>query len=88
LGLEELKEKYGVKIPYFKEFYNLACNELVDHKILSLVQQRPFTIDELLKEIKESEPWVKTRIKTLVKNKKLFLVDGILKLSLKSKFLK
>jgi len=47
LGLEELKEKYGVKIPYFKEFYNLACNELVDHKILSLVQQRPFTIDEL-----------------------------------------
>ncbi len=80
LGLEELRDKYDVVIPYFDDFYELACNELLEYRIKSLLQQRSLTIEELVKEIQESESWARSRINVLIEEKIIKIENGLLKM--------
>lgn len=80
LGLEELRDRYDLVIPYFDDFYELACNELVDYRIRHLLKERSFKIEELVNEIQESEEWVKARVEALIQEKVIKLENGVLKL--------
>ena len=80
LGLEELRDKYDLKIPFIDEFYELACNELIDYRITDLLREKTYSIDELIRIVGESEAWVKHRIDVMIENKSIIIDKGMLKL--------
>jgi hypothetical protein len=80
LGIEELRDKYSLKVLYFDEFYELACYELLDHRIMSLLRAKSCSIDELIREIGEAEDWVHGRVERIIRNNVIIDEDEKLKL--------
>lgn len=73
LGLEELTEKYHVAIPYYDDFYELACEDVLQRIILDSLKE-PKTREELLDFIKYPREEVAEQLDKMIE-KKLITVD-------------
>ncbi len=74
VGLEELKEMFALDIPYFDDFYELACDEVLQHNILLLLEEKDRTINDIVKKIGENKEWVMRNIRKMSR-KGLVLLD-------------
>lgn len=68
LGLEELKEKYHAAIPYYDDFYELACEDVLERIILDSLK-RPKTKEELLVSIKYPKEEVAGQLAKMIEKK-------------------
>lgn len=83
LGLEELTEKYHVAIPYYDDFYELACKDVLQRIIQDSLKE-PKTKKELLTSIKYTEKEVVEQLEKMIE-KKLITVDEKGKLRINKK---
>lgn len=74
VGLDELKEMFGLDIPYFDDFYELACDEVLQHNILLLLEEKHRTINDIVKKIGEDKDWVMRNLRKM-SGKGLVLLD-------------
>lgn len=81
VGLEELKEMFALDIPYFGDFYKLACDEVLQHNIMLLLEEKPRTINDIVKKIGENKGWVMGNIRKMVRKGLVVLDKGIVILS-------
>ncbi len=70
-GLNELKERYGMEIPYYDVFYDMACDEVLEYRTLSLLDNKEFTIEELLESIDDDEENIRRSIEALFSKGKI-----------------
>jgi hypothetical protein len=82
LGLEELKEKYHAAIPYYDDFYELACKDILQTIILDSLGQ-PKTKRELLASINYPREEVAEQLEKMIEEK-VIMVDENGKLRVKS----
>jgi len=73
LGLEELTEKYHVAVPYYDDFHELACEDVLQRIITDFLKQ-PKTKEELLASIKYTKEEVTERLDKMLEEK-LITVD-------------
>ncbi len=65
-GIDELKERYGIEIPYYDDFYDLACDEVLKYRILELVRSKNPSIEELIENIDDDEENIRKAVEELV----------------------
>lgn len=70
VGLEELKDRYDVVIPYFDEFYELACGEVLKYALITLLKE-PKSIEELHKKTGEEKEVIQNMINELISEGKI-----------------
>jgi hypothetical protein len=68
LGLEELREKYHAAIPYYDDFYELACEDVLQRIIRDSLKQ-PKTRKELLASIKYPREEVAEQLEKMLEKK-------------------
>ncbi len=70
-GLRKLREEYGIVVPNMKEIEKMAEEDIAISLILEKINKRSYTIEELAKEMKEDENWIKELIQKLEKQEKI-----------------
>ena len=84
VGLEEIKVMFSLDIPYFDDFYVLACDEVLQHNILLLLEEKPRTINDIVKKIGEDKNWIMRNIKRMIRKGLVVLDEDTVRLSGKS----
>ena len=74
--LTKLQDEYGVVIPNIKEMEKLAEEDAAISLILEKLSHKNYTIDELAKEMKQDESWIKKLIQKLEKKGKIKLNEN------------
>lgn len=76
--LTKLQDEYGIVIPDIKEIEELAEEDAAISLILEKLSRKNYTIDELAKEMKQDENWIKELIQKLEKKGKIKMEGNII----------
>ncbi len=75
-GLNEFVEMYDFEIPYYSDFEELASEEVVKYRIITLLDSGSFRITELVAEIGEDDEWVIGVLNKMEREGEIRMVDG------------
>lgn len=69
LGLEEFREKYGVLIPNYGEFYEVACEDALEGIILEIINEKGCGMEEIFEKINYPEELIDNQIEKMIRKR-------------------